>query len=92
VAKTTKSESHPDSNGGLDKAAIVFCGVALYLLVRRHEPKKTFARRLHRLTPIKTNHCSDPVIHLLGDSVSVDNRMNICVNLCNLRAELRFLG
>jgi hypothetical protein len=29
--------------------------------------KKAVARRLPRLTPIKTNHYSDPVTHLLGE-------------------------
>jgi hypothetical protein len=54
--------------------------------------KSSFARRLHRLTPIKTNPYSDSVTHLSGDTVSMGNRMKICINLRNLRMELRFLG
>jgi hypothetical protein len=48
--------------------------------------------RLRRLTPIKTNPYPDTFAHLSGDAVAADNSMKICVNLRNLRIELRFLG
>jgi hypothetical protein len=58
----------------------------------RIEPKKAVVRRFRRFTPIKTSRYVDIFTHLLGDALSAANSMKICVNLRNLRIELRFLG
>jgi len=47
---------------------------------------------VRRLTPIKTNLYLATLAHLSGDALFAINSLKICVNLRNLRIELRFLG
>jgi len=52
-----------------------------------NNPEKAVVRRL---MPIKTNPYPDTFALFLGDVVSASISMKICVNLRNLRIELRF--